>query len=111
MQEKEVKQIVFQVFLGLLLKEDEDVVDYSGCTVSTGLSSTTLFVDDCGMPKDIQFVSLATFSSVEDGKARTCLAMGDWESLFGYGGLGEHLWKVLLSSPALGKTYRTRCES
>lgn len=39
------------------------------------------FVDE--MPKDIQFVSLATFSSVEDGKARTCLAIEDWESTYG----------------------------
>lgn len=51
--------------------------------MSTGLSSTMLFVDDCKMPKDIQFVSLATFNSVEDGKARTCLAIGDWESTYG----------------------------
>lgn len=51
--------------------------------MSTGLSNTTLFVDDCEMPKDIQFVSLATFSSVEDGKARTCLAIGNWESTYG----------------------------
>lgn len=64
--------------MGLLLNEDEDVVDYPGCTMSTGPSSTTLFVDDCEMPKDIQFVGLATFSLVEDGKA-----IRGWESTYG----------------------------
>lgn len=49
----------------------------------TFLSNTTLFVDDCEMPKDIQFVGLATFSSVEDGEACTCLAIGGWESTYG----------------------------
>lgn len=51
--------------------------------MSTGPSSTTLFVDDCEMPKDIQFVGLATFSLVEDGKACTCLAIRGWESAYG----------------------------
>lgn len=52
----------FQVFLGLLLNGDGDAVNYPGCRVYTGPPSTTLFVDDCELPRDIQFVGLATFS-------------------------------------------------
>lgn len=61
----------------------------------TGPPSTTLFVDDCELPRDIQFVGLATFSWVEDGKTRPYVDMGGWEGTCG---------KVMLHSPVLGKT-------
>lgn len=81
LQEKNsVEQIVFPVFLGLLLNEDQDVVDYPGCTVSIGLSNTTLFVDDCEMPN-----SVCGSGHLQFGRR--------WEGmhLFGSRGMEDHL--------------------